>query len=170
MMTRTSGGSTVNVLRALSWNISFPRFRRFEGQPRSADPQQAEPVLPGPGRRRRRRAVRPPPACPTSQVRYRRLYVNGGYYDYALDIEVPGEDMLKRTTRAGQRVGDLFKASGNSGTEEGPWGRGDAQPLANSCVGRHADLRAAGALHRHLRAQDLGLEDGRRHPVADRRA
>ena len=40
---------------------------------------------------------------PTSQVRYRRLYVNGGYYDYALDIEVPGEDMLKRTTPAGHR-------------------------------------------------------------------
>ena len=59
-------------------------------------------------------------------MRYRRLYVNGGYYDYALDIEVPGEDMLKRTTPAGQRVGDLFKASGNSGSEEGPWGRGDA--------------------------------------------
>ena len=44
--------------------------------------------------------------------------------------------MLERTTAAGQRVGDLFKASGNSGTEEGPWGRGDAQPLAASCVGR----------------------------------
>ena len=44
--------------------------------------------------------------------------------------------MLKRTTPAGQRVGDLFKASGNNGSEEGPWGRGDAQPLAQSCVGR----------------------------------
>ena len=30
-------------------------------------------------------------------------------------------------------MGDLFKASGNSGGEEGPWGRADGQPLPASC-------------------------------------
>ena len=69
-------------------------------------------------------------------MRYRRVYVNGGYYDYALDIEVPNEELLSRTTLPGVRVGDLFKASGNPGTQEGPWGPADGQPLPASCVGR----------------------------------
>ena len=77
--------------------------------------------------------------------------------------------MLKRTTPAGQRIGDLFKASGNNGSEEGPWGRGDGQPLAAELRRPDADLRTARALHRHLRAQDLGLEDRRRPAGADRR-
>ena len=96
---------------------------------------------------------------PASPIRYRRLYVNGGYYDYALDIEVPGRGLLQAHHPAGQRVGDLFKASGNQGSEEGPWGRGDAQPLPASCSGRTPPLRRRCERYAaHLRAQDLGLE------------
>ena len=128
-----SGGNP--VLRALSWNISFPRFSRFQG---TRDPlilnklNQSCPGLDAAVGAELYAAA----GLPASNVRYRRLYVNGGYYDYALDIEVPGEQSLRRTTPTGQRVGDLFKASGNNGTEEGPWGRGDGAPLAASCVGR----------------------------------
>ena len=134
MMARSTSDST-QVLRALSWNISFPRYARFEGR---RDPlilnklNQSCPGLDAAVGEHLYAAA----GLPSSRVRYRRLYVNGGYYDYALDIEVPDEDMLRRTTPPGVRVGDLFKASGNSGVQEGPWGRADGQPLAASCAGR----------------------------------
>jgi hypothetical protein len=135
MMTQTSGGTTSDVLRALSWNISFPKFGRFEGK---RDPlilnklNQSCPGLDAAVGEQLYEAA----GLPSSRVRYRRLYVNGGYYDYTLDIEVPGEEVLKRSTPAGVRIGDLFKASGNNGVEEGPWGRGDGQVLPISCSGR----------------------------------
>jgi hypothetical protein len=134
MMARSASDST-QVLRALSWNISFPRYARFEGK---RDPlilnklNQSCPGLDAAVGEHLYAAA----GLPSSRVRYRRVYVNGGYYDYALDIEVPEEDMLKRTTAPGVRVGDLFKASGNSGTQEGPWGPADGQPLPASCTGR----------------------------------
>jgi hypothetical protein len=142
MMQVTSGGTTSNVLRALSWNISFPRYARFEGK---RDPlilnklNQSCPGLDAALGEQLYGAA----GLPASRVRYRRLYVNGGYYDYALDIEVPGEDLLGRTTPPGARVGDLFKSSGNNGVQEGPWGRGDGQPLPDSCVGRTPSFTSA---------------------------
>jgi hypothetical protein len=134
-MMERSTTDTTQVLRALSWNISFPRFARFEGK---RDPlilnklNQSCPGLDAAVGEHLYGAA----GLPSSRVRYRRVYVNGGYYAYALDIEVPDEDLLKRTTPPGERVGDLFKASGNSGAQEGPWGPADGQPLGASCTGR----------------------------------
>jgi hypothetical protein len=141
MMARSTTDSTM-VLRALSWNVSFPRFSRFEGR---RDPlilnklNQSCPGLDAAVGEHLYGAA----GLPASRVRYRRVYVNGGYYDYALDIEVPEEDLLERTTPPGVRVGDLFKASGNSGAQEGPWGRADGQPLTASCVGRTPSFEPA---------------------------
>ena len=169
MMTRTSGGNTVNVLRALSWNISFPRFRRFEGQPRSADPEQAEPVLPRPGRRRRRRAVRrgrpahqpgalPPPVRQRRLLRLRPRHRGAG--------RGHAQAHHPRRTAGGRPVQGL----GQQRQRGRPLGPGRRPAPGPELRRPDADLRPAGALHRHLRAQDLGVEDRRGHPVADRRA
>ena len=47
-----------------------------------------------------------------------------------LDLEHIDGDMMKRYRAAGERVGDLFKADGNAGAVEGPWGVSDGSTLA----------------------------------------
>jgi hypothetical protein len=121
---------TGNNVRALSWNVDFPRFKRFGGRETvilnklgqscpGLDQAVAERLYGAAG-------------IPVSRARFQRLYLNGGYYHYAMDLEPIDEDVLRRYTPAGTRLGDLFKSSGLRGNE-GPWGDGDERPLPTSC-------------------------------------
>jgi hypothetical protein len=69
---------------------------------------------------------------PVSSAQYARLDVNGHYYHYMLDLELPDEALIQRYEGKGMPVGDLFKATGCS-CDEGPWGWADGRPLAGHC-------------------------------------
>jgi hypothetical protein len=126
----------VPYLEALSWNVNFPRYKRFADGRDSIILNKLNQSCPGLDASIGEQLYAAA-GLPSSRTQYHRLYVNGGYYAYVMDLENPSENLLARYTPRGTRVGDLFKASGNDGSsEEGPWGRADEQPLPTSCVGR----------------------------------
>lgn len=119
------------TLRALSWNVGFPRYRRFEGTRATVIVNKLNQSCPGLDQAVGERLYGAA-GVPVWRSRYRRLYVNGGYYAYEIDVEPLDSDVIKRTTPPGTRVGDLFKAAGLAGTE-GPWGQGDFRVLGINC-------------------------------------
>lgn len=71
---------------------------------------------------------------PSSQVWYRRLYINGRYYHYMGEYERVGEELLKRMLGKAHEVGDLFKSVGDlTSPGEGPYGWGDQRDLPPFC-------------------------------------
>ena len=125
-------GSLAPSLSALSWNIDFPRYRRFEGERDTIIINKLADACPGLSATVGELLYRAAGLL-AGPTRYRRLYLNGGYYAYTLDIESPSEGLLERQLPEGESPGDLFKVSGNQGVEEGPWGRGSLEPLPPSC-------------------------------------
>ncbi|WP_428262136.1 CotH kinase family protein [Haliangium sp.] len=124
---------------ALSWRVQFPRYARLDGHRVIALNKMDEGTCPGlvagVGMQLFAEA-----GLATPQVRYARLYVNGEYYRYALELERPGEDMIERwheaeAARTGNPeylLGHLFKSSGTS-NREGPYGFGDGSELSVYC-------------------------------------
>jgi hypothetical protein len=135
-------------LKALSWRLSFPAYDRWLDL--SAD-----------GKKDRRQTVnlnKQNQACPgvlnqlsstlqwaagvrTQRMRFARLYVNGSYYHYMMEIENVDEDLLGKTEPDGA-LGDLFKSDGAVDDNQGPWGRGNFRPLElnSSCPARYSKL------------------------------
>jgi hypothetical protein len=66
----------------------------------------------------------------TQRFKFARLYVNGAYYNYSMEIEDVDEDLLDKTNPPGAAMGDLFKADGAIDDNQGPWGRANFLPLA----------------------------------------
>ena len=111
--------------RVLSWHLSLPRYRRFDGRStivlnknRQGCPGYDAAV----GFELFRRAGIPAPT-----TNYARLHINGGYYHYMLEIERPGDEMMRRYGP----VGRLYKAVGQNG--DGAYGWADERTLAPLC-------------------------------------
>jgi hypothetical protein len=130
--TWTAPGPTAgpSPLKALSWNISFPKYNQLDKRGRLTLSKlgQSCPGLNSTLAASLYAAV----GVPVSQVAFARLYINGAYYHYMMNVEHPDEDMMKRYVPGGARMGDLFKSSGCS-CDEGPWGWGDERPLDPFC-------------------------------------
>lgn len=127
-----TGPSQPPDFKTLSWRFSFPNYSEWSG-----------------GRGDRRETVtlnKQYQACPgvlnllesklywaagirTQRFRFSRLYVNGTYYHYMMEVESIDEDLLRKTERAGVAMGDLFKSDGPVDDNQGPWGRGNFRPL-----------------------------------------
>ncbi len=119
-------GPSAGPVRALSWHISFPRYRRLEGKSAlllNKNWQGCPGYDLAVGYRLFRDA-----GIPAAETRYARLHINGGYYHYMLEIEQPGEDMLAKYGP----VGDLFKSEGIDETD-GIYGVGDERRLVAAC-------------------------------------
>jgi hypothetical protein len=120
--------------KALSWHLSFPRYDRFDKRSAVTLNKQYQ-------------------ACPgtlnllesklywaagvrTQRFRFARLYVNGAYYHYMMEVEGIDEDLMSKADD-GAPLGDLFKSDG-AVDDSGPWGRGNFRPLADNgaCPGR----------------------------------
>lgn len=118
------GPSQPAPVRALSWRIAFPRYAPF-GDRKVITLKKLKQSCPGltfgVGFRLFAEA-----GLPTPEVRYARLFINGGYYHYTQEIERPGAGMLARYHEAqgaadGEAaVGHLFKATGCN-CDEGPY-------------------------------------------------
>jgi hypothetical protein len=132
-------------LKALSWRMSFPSSRRW----RAADGSKRGTVT----------LNKQHQACPgvlnllesklhwaagvrTQRLRFARLYLNGTYYHYMMEVEDVDEDLLEKTAPAGAALGDLFKVDGAVDDNQGPWGRGNFRPLApnGACPARWSPL------------------------------
>jgi hypothetical protein len=124
-------------LRALSWSVKFPRYAPFEGRS-SIVLNKLTQGCPG-----LNAAVGfglfDEVGLPVPEVRFARLFINGAYFNYTLEIESPGEEMLDRWLAAAPPSAPpepgaphLFK-SGGCNCDEGPYGWGDGRPLEDHC-------------------------------------
>lgn len=129
--------TTINPLPArpttptvLSWKVDFPAYAPYEGKRRKMVLNKLNQACPGLDDQLGERLYGDPSVnVPVQKAKYARLHINGGYYHYMLDIEHIDGDMMKRYRAPGERVGDLFKADGNAGAVEGPWGVSDESTL-----------------------------------------
>jgi hypothetical protein len=135
------GPDSPDPLRALSWNLRFPRYDRFDGRGGimlNKLTQSCPGLSTAVGL-----ALFDSIGIPVPEVRYARFFVNGAYYNYTQEIERPAEEMLERwlDTQAESEPGvpHLFKSSGCN-CDEGPYGWGDERPLEAFC-GYSADER-----------------------------
>ena len=113
-----------------SWKINFPEYAPLEGKRERVNLNKMNQACPGLDDTLGERIYGDPSVdVPVQKATYARLHVNGGYYHYMLDLEHIDGDMMKRYRGTDSRVGDLFKADGNAGAVEGPWGVSDESPL-----------------------------------------
>ncbi len=115
------------VMRALSWRIRFPRYAQLEGGKKIVLNKMNQ-SCPGTVTSVESRLLQAA-GVPSYNVRYARFHINGGYYNYVMEVEDIDETIVKRAWPM-EPVGDLFKDDGiGSSDGEGPWGRGDFTPL-----------------------------------------
>ncbi len=119
---------TGKTMRALSWNIKFPSYNKFEGGKKISLNKQKQ-GCPGTVSSVESRLLQSA-GIPSYNIRYARLHINGGYYHYAAQPEDVDDTIIKRAYPT-EAVGDLFKTDGTYGVDgEGPWGKSDFAPLA----------------------------------------
>jgi hypothetical protein len=129
--------------RALTWRLSFPRYALWGGkgdQRQTVTLNKQHDGCPGvlnhlASKLHWAAGVR------TQRFRFARLYVNGTYYHYMMELEDIDEDLLGKTA-PGEALGDLFKSDGVIG-HQGPWASGNFRPLDVNpyCPGRWSKLQ-----------------------------
>jgi hypothetical protein len=156
-------------LKAVGLSLAFPRYGKFEKR-RRAVLNRLSQSCPGfqhyivhalsedDKEKEKGRDI------PASMLRrWARVYVNGGLYSYAMDIDPIGEEILERFHGKGKLVGDLFKTRGNgptvaNGMADGVvFGSAGGSPIPNGCV--PAKVRYAATFsrvtHEHRGHDDL---------------
>ena len=118
-------GAGPNPPRALSWHLSLPRYHTLDGKSTIVLNKNRQ-GCPGYDAAVGFRLFREL-GIPAPETSYARLQINGGYYHYMLEIERPGEEMLKKWGP----VGRLYKSVGQNG--DGAYGWGDERTLAPAC-------------------------------------
>jgi hypothetical protein len=119
--------------RVLTWKVKFPRYRSFEGR-RGFKLNKLNQSCPGISEAAAGR-IMSAAGVPGSAARYARIYINGAYYHYMMEVEETQEEVLERHQPKGAGpVGDLFKADGHF---EGPFARTDFSQLLDSTTCRY---------------------------------
>ncbi len=114
----------------LSWKVNFPAYATFEGKREKMVLNKLNQACPGLDDALGQLIYGDPSVnIPVQKTRFIRVYLNGGYYHYMIDLEHIDGDMMKRYRAPGERIGDLFKADGNAGAVEGPWGVSDESTI-----------------------------------------
>jgi CotH kinase protein/Lamin Tail Domain len=124
---------SVGPLKAMSWSISFPRYRRFEGQSRIVLNRLYQ-SCPGFSHALAAALNEDPRGgrAPAPRVRrWARLFVNGGPYNYVMDLEPVGDEYLKRFHGDGKDPGEVYKVFSN-GDDLGPYAPGFGQAIVAS--------------------------------------
>jgi hypothetical protein len=124
---------SVGPLRAMSWSLSLPRYRRFEGMSRLIL-NRLNQSCPGFSHALAAALDEDPRGgrIPAPHVRrWARVFINGGAYNYMMDVEPIGEDYLERFHGKGQPIGDVYKIF-STGEDHGPWAPGTGQVLEPS--------------------------------------
>jgi hypothetical protein len=114
-----------NPPRALSWHLSLPRYHTLGGRSTIVLNKNRQ-GCPGYDAAVGFRLFREL-GIPAPETKFARMQINGGYYHYMLELERPGEEMMKKWGE----VGRLYKSVGQNG--DGAYGWGDERTLAPSC-------------------------------------
>lgn len=114
-----------NPPRALSWHLSLPRYHRLDGRGTIVLNKNRQ-GCPGYDAAVGFRLFREL-GIPASETNFAKLYINGGYYHYMLELERPGDEMLAKYGD----VGRLYKSVGQNG--DGAYGWGDERTLGPLC-------------------------------------
>jgi hypothetical protein len=130
------GPTQPNPLTVLSWKVSFPRYSPFEGYS-GIDLNKLKQGCPG-VINALESAIMSEAGFPEGTFRFTRVYINGGYYAYMMDLQDTSDAQFQQFEGgSSEAIGDLFKADGvtNADTDRnvGPWGRGNFTPLAAAC-------------------------------------
>jgi spore coat protein CotH len=149
----------------LSWRVAFPRYARFEGM-KVFTLNKLRQTCPGMESRVGFQLFGEA-GLPVPNTRYIRQFVNGVYFNYAIEIERPGRDLYERWHAEQAELfpelpvepgaGDLFKAVGCA-CNEGPFGWADERLLESEC-GYSIDERYAHTYDRKT-WQDWGTPAG----------
>jgi spore coat protein CotH len=118
-----------NPFRVLTMKVKFPRWGTFEKK-RGFKLNKLNQSCPGVNEYTGGalfRAVGIPASNPT----WARVYINGAYYHYMMEVEETHEEFIDRNQPKNTPVGDLFKADGISSGDEGPYTRTDFSPIPN---------------------------------------
>lgn len=148
------------TFQALGWKVDFPRYNRFEGVKAIKLNKRSQMCtgIPDVVAARVFESV----GIPEPKMRYARMYVNGGYYLYAMEIEDMDENFLQRGF-PNQAIGDLFECN-SVRWDEGPWGWGDFRLLKPFCgyteVERYAWTYERGTLGWKDNAEFIALLKG----------
>lgn len=111
--------------RVLSWHLALPRYRKLGGRDKvvlNKNRQGCPGYDAAVGFALFRQA-----GIPAPETNFAQLRINGGYYHYMLEIERPGDEMLKKWGP----VGRLYKAIGQNG--DGAYGWADERQLGPLC-------------------------------------
>ncbi len=155
-----SGPDRPAPVKALSWSVKFPRYAPLDGQTHVSYNKLSQSC---PGLNTMVGfALFEEVGLPVPLRQYTRMFINGAYYNYALEVERPGDDMLERwiaaraeaepETFTETEMPHLFK-SGGCNCDEGPFGWGDERPLTEYC-GWSAQERYAATYERHTHDWD----------------
>lgn len=119
--------------RVLSWKINFPNYAAFQGKRGKMNLNKLNQACPGLDDAVGQHLYGDPMVnVPVQRAQFARLHINGGYYHYMMDLEHIDADFMKRFRGPGEPVADLFKADGNGGGVEGPWGVSDESVLTTN--------------------------------------
>jgi hypothetical protein len=118
------------AFQVVSWNVKLPRYTSFEGRRTiyiNKLAQSCTGMQPALGARLFEAAGIGAPRV----RRFQRLYVNGRYFHYTMDIEHADGDMLSRVYGKGadKAPAELVKANSGSSNDEGPYGYADLSPV-----------------------------------------
>ncbi len=145
--------------KALSWRLSFPNYSRWGGKGDERETVTLNKQLDActgvlnslASKLHWAAGVR------TQRFRFARLYVNGAYYHYMMEVEDIGEELLDKTAPR-EAVGDLFKSDGVLG-HQGPWAPGNFRPVGLNpwCPERWSTLQRYRKIYER---QTHGWKDG----------
>ncbi|HET9956714.1 MAG TPA: CotH kinase family protein [Polyangiaceae bacterium] len=130
-------------LLALSFHIRFPNYAEYDGE-NSLNLNKLKQACPG-VLNALEGALFEQAKIPAQSFKFARLYVNGGYYNYGMEVRSIETSTMRAYEGKGNPVGLLFKADGASG--RGPLGLANFTPLAGAC--------SASALDRYQRTYEL---------------
>ncbi len=133
------GPERPNPMMSLSWSIRFPRYARLDGH-RTLVLNKLIQACPGLNAMVGFDLFRAA-GLPSPLTRFVRLFVNGAYYSYTIELERPDAEMFERwlAEDAEHRGGPpepgvphVFKSTGCN-CDEGPFGWGDGRTLGDHC-------------------------------------
>jgi len=120
----------LSPMRALSWTLKFPRYREFAGKDTVAlnklRPNVCWGLESALGGRLYASA-----GIPFYAPRFVRFYINGAYYQYAMEWIDTGETLAGKFYK-NQAAPDIYESKGYY-VDEGPFGVGDQRRIAASC-------------------------------------
>lgn len=119
-------------MRVYSWRVKFPRYDSFDGFD-AINLNKQKQSCPGVLNALEADLLKAA-GIPAEIYRFARFYINGGYYNYAMEVRDTEEPVLADFEGQDQ-AGDLFESDGVSGgdAKEGPWGLGNFTPLPALC-------------------------------------